>query len=112
MRPGNLRAKAEPSNWRLSLNNQRLPAAARAPLSEPSCAATGPLFRRTTKCGLPWMTSEGRYLRFSPHIEHTTNTELAGKPSVPLNTSWPHFLQHTTQDLGKDRARMHITIGE
>ena len=70
------------------------------------------LFLRTTKCGLPWITSEGRYRRFSPQREQTTNMELAGKLSVPANTSWPHFLQHTTQDLGKDRARMHITIGE
>jgi hypothetical protein len=81
-------------------------------LSEPNGAATGPLFRRTTKCGLPWMTSEGRYLRFSPHIEHTTNIELAGKASVPLNTSWPHFLQQTTQHLGKGRVRIATNIGE
>jgi hypothetical protein len=38
--------------------------------------------------------------------------ELAGKPSVPVGTSWPHFLQQTTQDLGKGRARIRITIGE
>jgi hypothetical protein len=58
------------------------------------------------------MTSEGRYFRFSPHREHTTNIELAGKLSVPANTSWPHFLQQTTQDLGKGRARIGTTIGE
>jgi hypothetical protein len=74
--------------------------------------ATGPLFLRTTKCGLPWITSEGRYLRFSPHIEHTTKIELAGKPSVPVNTSWRHFLHDTTQHLGKGRVRMATTIGE
>jgi hypothetical protein len=70
------------------------------------------LFLLTTKCGLPCMTSEGRYLRFSPHSEHTTSMVLAGKPSVPDNTSWPHFLQQTTQHLGKGRVRMPTTIGE
>ena len=70
------------------------------------------LVLRTTKCGRPWITSEGWYLRFSPHSEHTTRIELAGKRSVPAKTSWPHFLQHTTQDLGKRRARMSTRIGE
>ena len=69
-------------------------------------------FPANTKCGLPWITSEGRYRRFSPHIEHTTKIELAGKPSVPLNTSWPHFLQQTTQHLGKVRVRIASNIGE
>jgi len=27
---------------------------------------------RSRKCGLPCMTSEGRYFRFSPQSEHTT----------------------------------------
>jgi hypothetical protein len=113
MRPGSLLTKVEPSNWRHCLSSQRpLPTAIRALLSEPNWAATGPLFRRTTKCGLPWMTSDGKYLRFSPHIEQTTWIELAGKPSVPLNTSWPHFLQQTTQHLGKGRVRMATNIGE
>jgi hypothetical protein len=38
--------------------------------------------------------------------------ELAGKLAVPANTSWPHFLQQTTQDLGKGKARIQSTIGE
>jgi hypothetical protein len=67
---------------------------------------------RSRKCGLPCMTSEGWYFRFSPHSEHTTFTGQAGKLSAPVNTSWPHFLQQTTQDLGKDRARMSTNIGE
>jgi hypothetical protein len=58
------------------------------------------------------MTSEARYFRFSPQSEQITWIEHAGKLSVPVNTSWPHFLQQTTQDLGKGRARMHSIIGE
>src|ERR1700722_11471664 len=113
MRPGSLPTKAGPLNWRPCLNNQRpLATATRALLIDPNRAATGPLFRRTTRCGLPWMTSEGRYLRFSPHIEQSTRIELAGKPSVPLNTSWAHFLQQTTQHLGKGRVRIATNIGE
>src|ERR1700759_5067868 len=36
----------------------------------------------------------------------------AGKPCVPASTSCPHFLQQTTQDLGKASVRMPLTIGE
>src|ERR1700726_1362366 len=120
MQPGSLRVKGKPSNWRHCRNNQRW-AASGAPRSGPRCAGTGPrrtsgatwrvLLLRTAKWGLPWITSEGRYFRFSPHREHTTKIELAGKLSVPANTSWPHFLQQTTQDLGKGRARIGAIIG-
>src|SRR5882757_3017604 len=119
MQQGSLRVKGEPSNWRRCRNNQRArPAASGSLWNGPRCAATGrrpsagDLFLRTAKCGLPWITSEGRYFRFSPHREQTTKIEVAGKLSVPANTSWPHFLQQTTQDLGKGRARIGTTIGE
>src|ERR1700761_9683757 len=123
MQPGSLRAKGKPSSLRRCRSNQRpRPAANRSPRRElkwfgmgplrPSTEAWRPLVRRTTQCGLPWMTSVGRYFLFSPHSEQTTKIELAGKLSVPANTSWPHFLQQTTQDLGKGRARIRTTIGE
>jgi hypothetical protein len=70
------------------------------------------LFGKLFRCGLPCNTSAGRYLLFSPQIGQTTRIALEGNPFVPEEMSWPHCLQHTTQDLGIGSALIERSIGE